>query len=112
MSEDSIAFHGIVWTENTAQRPEDGKLTIRRLSEGKHPAASANGDDVEKKADSGELSSKDASKSELTSTPEIEYPRGIRLVIITISVAISIFLVALDQNIITTAMYVLWIRDS
>ena len=105
MSEDPIAFHGIVWTEKLS-RPEDGKLILDGHDEGDEKQQSATGEvDIEKKADLGDLVLKDDPKNELESTPQVEYPHGLKLAVIIASVCISVFIIALDQNIITTAMH-------
>lgn len=45
------------------------------------------------------------SVSAMSNDDNIVYPKGLRLVIITISLCFAVFLVALDQTIIATAMY-------
>ena len=104
MSEEPIAFHGIVWTEKLS-RPKDGRVILTGQLEGRQGKPSSTGDDdIEKKAALEELS-KAESKRELALASELEYPHGLKLVVITVSVSISVFIMALDQNIITTAVY-------
>jgi len=105
MSEEPIAFHGIMWTEKLS-RPQDGKMILDGHGQRAKKQQSATEEvDNEKKADLGDLPVKDDPKNELESTPQLEYPHGIKLAVIIASVCISVFIIALDQNIITTAMH-------
>ena len=49
--------------------------------------------------------------STISSDDNVVYPSGLRLVIITVSLCFAVFLVALDQTIIATAMYFLALDD-
>lgn len=64
-------------------------------------------EDLDEKAETSADPDLTRQMSTISSDDNVVYPSGLRLTIITVSLCFAVFLVALDQTIIATAMYCL-----
>jgi hypothetical protein len=91
----------------TSEVPDEGQKKIATIDGQEGEMVDGDTTAIGEKTDVVDGSALTQSVSAMSNDDDVVYPKGFRLTVITISLCFAVFLVALDQTIIATAMYAL-----